>query len=127
MLCEVCRLIYVQSGTVCTGCRVRKHRGSVVAGEQCQAPGCGIAHPRVLRRVRFGDATLVLCANHAALAGRRGLDASEFLGELALPVGDRRRRWERRAQLDRRFLVERRQYAEPVEPDARQGERRRAG
>lgn len=127
-LCEVCRLIWVKGGKVCSGCRVRKHRGSAVAGGCCQAPECYIAHPRVLRRVRFRDgATVVLCANHAALAGRRPLDADAFLGELALPVNDRRQRRERRAQLERRFLVERRQYAEPVDAEARQAERRRAG
>lgn len=99
-----------------------------MAGSSCQAPECYIAHPRVLRRVRFrDDAVLVLCANHAALVVRGAQDAAGFLAELALPLGDRRQRRERRAQLERRFLVERRQYAEPVDAEARQLERRRAG
>ncbi len=96
-----------------------------MAGETCAAPGCGVAHPRLLRRVQFRDgALLVLCANHAALAGRRPLDAAALLAELALPPGDRRQRRERRGQLERRETAERRLFPEPVEADARQGDRR---
>lgn len=36
----------------------------------------------MLRRHRFTDGTRVICANHAAVAGRRSLDWRAFLAEL---------------------------------------------
>jgi hypothetical protein len=63
--------VLVQSGRYCPACRVRKCRGATIEGERCGIPGCGIDHPRVLRWHRFDDATVALCANHDALAGRR--------------------------------------------------------
>lgn len=66
--CEVCRLVPVQSGTVCAGCRVRKCRGTTIAGNECAI--CGVDNPRVLRWHRFTDRMVALCANHSALVGR---------------------------------------------------------
>jgi hypothetical protein len=67
--CEVCRTP-VQGGVRCVGCRLRKCRGTLIEGQTCGILGCGIDHPRVLRWHRFSDATIALCANHDALAGR---------------------------------------------------------
>jgi len=44
-------------------------------------PSCGIAFSRVLRLVAFGAESVPLCANHAALSGRRGLTLEAFLAE----------------------------------------------
>lgn len=67
-------------GNFCTGCRVRKHRGAVVAGDACKV--CGDDDARLLRRQRFTDQIVVLCANHAALKGRRTISWADFLAEL---------------------------------------------
>jgi hypothetical protein len=83
VLCEVCTVVPVTSGKVCTGCRVRKCRGADVDGRACAVPSCRIALARVLRLIPFGDELVPLCANHAALAGRRGLTLDEFLAEAA--------------------------------------------
>jgi hypothetical protein len=67
--CQGCRIVLVQSGRRCAACRTRKCRGALIDGEACGV--CGIDLPRVLRWHRFTDATVALCANHEALAGRR--------------------------------------------------------
>lgn len=80
----------------------------------------------MLRRQRFADGcSAVLCANHAALVGRRPVTLAAFLAELAPRPGERRRARERRRQVERRICIERRQYAEPVELDGRLGAERR--
>jgi hypothetical protein len=66
---------------------------------------CGIADARVLRRHRLKDGLVVLCANHAAIAGRRGMTLTELRGECC-PPGDRRAGSERR-QNDRRTTTRR--------------------
>jgi hypothetical protein len=71
----------MKSGRRCPACRVRKCRGSIIDGETCGVPSCGIAHPRVLRWHRFTDETVALCANHAALAGRRPIEWQAFQAE----------------------------------------------
>jgi len=66
---------------------------------------CGSADRRVLRRHRLG----VLCANHAAVAGRRRLSVAELAAE-CYPAADRRsgerRRGDRRSHSERRRRVE---------------------
>jgi hypothetical protein len=79
VVCEICGIVPVTSGKVCSGCRVRKCRGASVDGLACRI--CGIALPRVLRLQRFGDELVPLCANHAALAGRRPLTWQAFEAE----------------------------------------------
>lgn len=70
----------IPTGSRCVRCRVQKSRGRDVEGLACRL--CGIGLARVLRLVAFGDDDLVpLCANHAALAGRRGLTWPEFEAE----------------------------------------------
>jgi hypothetical protein len=67
--CQGCSLVLVQSGRKCAACRTRKCRGATIDGEACGI--CGLRLPRLLRWHRFTDATVALCANHDALAGRR--------------------------------------------------------
>ena len=87
VLCEVCTIVPVTSGRVCTGCRVRKCRGGVVEGLACRI--CGITLARVLRLQRFVDEPEVpLCANHAALAGRRPLTWQAFEREALAREGE---------------------------------------
>jgi hypothetical protein len=80
-LCEVCQLVPVTSGKVCTGCRVRKCRGAAIEGAACEL--CQIAQPRVLRWTRLADRQAVLCANHAALVGRRPIPWAQLAAEAA--------------------------------------------
>ena len=77
--------VLIPNGTRCVRCRVRRSRGTEVEGRACAVPSCGIAFSRVLRLVAFGDppSLVPLCANHAALAGRRGLSLEAFLAEAA--------------------------------------------
>lgn len=72
---------------------------------------CSIADLRVLRRHKLRDGFVVLCANHAAIAGRRALTLTELRGECA-PPGDRRAGAERR-QADRRHVDRRRSPGTP--------------
>lgn len=51
-------------------------------GETCRAPCCDVSDPRMLRRHRFADGIVVVCANHSAVAGRRPLAWSDFAAEL---------------------------------------------
>lgn len=94
----------------CPACYRRAQRGHAVA-KPCAV--CGIADLRVLRRHKLRDGFVVLCANHAAIAGRRSLTLTELRGECA-PPGDRRAGAERR-QADRRH-VERRRAPAPTPP-----------
>src|SRR5262245_35987460 len=68
-------------GGRCIKCRVQKSRGLEVDGLACRIGSCGIALARVLKLVRFGDDLVPLCANHAALAGKRGLSWQQFEAE----------------------------------------------
>jgi hypothetical protein len=79
--CEGCGVVLVQSGRRCPGCRIRKCRGSAFSGHACGIVGCGVDSPRVLRWHRFVDATVPLCANHSALAGRRPISWTVFMAE----------------------------------------------
>jgi hypothetical protein len=84
---------------------------------------CGIADVRVLRRHKLRDGFVVLCANHAAIAGRRSIGITELRAECA-PTGDRRTGTERREK-DRRSVERRRAAAPPPEGvDRRRDERR---
>lgn len=72
----------LERGFWCSTCRLRKHRGAmVVVGASCSIHGCPVDSPRVLRKHRFIDATIVLCANHEALAGRRPIAWANFHAE----------------------------------------------
>jgi hypothetical protein len=84
---------------------------------------CGIADVRVLRRHRLRDGLVVLCANHAAIAGRRSIGLTELRGECA-PHGDRRGGVERR-QAERRHVERRRQAAPPPDGVERRRTERR--
>lgn len=60
-----------------------------MAGSSCGV--CGARDPRVLRRVRLADGSAaVLCANEAAILGRRALTLTELRAEVGPVVGDRR-------------------------------------
>lgn len=72
----------IATGTRCVKCRVQKCRGLDVEGLECRV--CGIGLARVLKLVRFIDEPEVpLCANHAALAGKRPLTWQQFEAEAA--------------------------------------------
>lgn len=71
----------IATGTRCIKCRVQKCRGLDVDGLACRVSTCGIALARVLKLVRFGDELVPLCANHAALAGKRPLTWAQFEAE----------------------------------------------
>lgn len=58
-------------------------RGTELDGEVCRV--CPVEDPRMLRWRTFTDGRQVLCANHAALSGRRALSFDEFLAELVGP------------------------------------------
>lgn len=73
----------IATGTRCVKCRVQKCRGIDVEGLACRISTCGIALARVLKLVRFGDELVPLCANHAALAGKRPLTWQQFEAEAA--------------------------------------------
>lgn len=82
----------------CPACYRRLARGHALAGP-CAV--CGIGDLRVLRRHALRSGVVVLCANHAAMAGRRSLTLTELRGECC-PLGDRRsgeerRQWTRRS------------------------------
>lgn len=74
--CGACG-VPIPNGSRCVKCRVQKCRGLDVEGLACRV--CSIALTRVLRLVSFADDELVpLCANHAALAGKRRLTWQQF-------------------------------------------------
>jgi len=77
----------------------------------------------VLRRHKLRDGFVVLCANHAAIAGRRTLSLTELRGE-CVPPGDRRGGIERR-QTDRRHTDRRRTSGTPPGGVERRGGERR--
>jgi hypothetical protein len=84
---------------------------------------CGINDVRVLRRHKLRDGFVVLCANHAAIAGRRSMTLTELRGECS-PPGDRRSGTERR-NADRRHTDRRRQTeASPPGTERRATDRR---
>jgi hypothetical protein len=90
---------------LCFACYLRTHRGHEVNGP-CAV--CGIADRRVLRRHQLADGATVLCANHAAIAGRRAITLVELQREV-FPPHDRRqcgrRHDDRRTHRDRRELA----------------------
>jgi hypothetical protein len=85
---------------------------------------CGIADLRVLRRHKLRDGFVVLCANHAAIAGRRSLTLTDLCAECA-PPGDRRAGAERRTS-DRRHTERRRTTATATKTTPPGGVERRA-
>ncbi len=89
---------------LCFACYQRQRRGHQLAGP-CAI--CGLEDKRLLRRHQLADGLVVLCANHAALAGRRQLSLDELAAECH-PPGDRRSADRRRG--DRRNHIERRQH-----------------
>lgn len=112
----------------CFACYQRGRRGHVPEGV-CVV--CGATDRRMLRRTLLlqplGDARHeTLCANHAAVVGRRTLSLEELRAELSAP-GDRRqedrRAGERRAPAPRRARADVRHLV--AEPDARTGDGRR--
>lgn len=64
---------------LCRWCHDTAHLAEAFAGEACAL--CGTRHPRALRQHQFADRAVVLCANHAALAGRRDLTWRRFRDE----------------------------------------------
>jgi hypothetical protein len=107
---------------MCFACYLRQQRGHSI-DEPCAV--CGLDDKRMLRRHRLAGGLVVLCANDAAVAGRRRLSLEELHAE-RFPAGDRRSGDRRRAP--RRGLVERREGWDPAwELDAdRRKDRRRA-
>jgi hypothetical protein len=87
----------------CWACYFRDYRGHALSGP-CSV--CGEADRRVLRRHKLADVDTVLCANHAAIAGRRVLTAAELAAE-CFPAGDRRQTGRRSG--DRRAVSARRE------------------
>lgn len=71
---------------------------------------CTHADPRVLVRRRVGVEMQTLCANCAAILGRRPITLDELRAEVLPPndrrQSDRRRGADRRAALDRRHLLD---------------------
>lgn len=70
----------------CSACYQRARRGHDHDGA-CSV--CGLADARVLRRHQLADGWTTLCANDAALAGRRPLSLHQLRAE-RYPDGDRR-------------------------------------
>ena len=100
--CEACpRKTTTPRKGMCWPCYFRDYRGHHIRGP-CAL--CGEEDPRVLRRHVFSDGDSVLCANHAAIAGRRKMTLPELQAE-CYPPGDRRQRGRRR--YDRRTAVRR--------------------
>jgi hypothetical protein len=60
-------------------CAIRLSRGTLL-GPSCAA--CNTTDPRVLRLVRLADGKVTLCANHAAIAGRRPITIDALRAEL---------------------------------------------
>lgn len=91
---------------LCAGCYLRAWRGDTL-GSECQI--CHLRDQRVLRRVKLAASTSTLCANHAAIAGRRAITLTALRAE-CFPAGDRRqadrRTGDRRAPLERRRRVD---------------------
>lgn len=71
----------------CSACYQRARRGHDHDGA-CAA--CGLADARVLRRHQLADGWSTLCANDAAIAGRRPITLAQLRTE-RFPDGDRRR------------------------------------
>jgi len=68
---------------LCIACYLRQRRGSAFTVDAC-CQVCRTADKRVLRWHRLaGGALVVLCANHAAIAGRRELPIEELRAECA--------------------------------------------
>lgn len=106
---------------LCFACYLRAYRGHVADGA-CAA--CGLEDRRVLRRHRLADGLATLCANHAAIAGRRTLTLEALRAE-CYPPGDRRQGEQRRA--DRRAVGDRRTAPTVEQLLAVADERRHAG
>ena len=80
----------------------------------------------MLRRHKLTDGAVVLCANHAAVAGRRKLALAELKAECLPAEQDRRKVLDRRRS-DRRQPADRRQSwdaAWELDQDQRQRDRR---
>jgi hypothetical protein len=114
---------------LCHGCYLRGHRGHTI-GADCMV--CGNRDLRVLRRHKVAQGPdeprvfmfVVLCANDAAIAGRRLLTLDELRAEVFPPEDRRRgdrRRGPRRAPRERRVRVD---VERLIEGDRREGSRR---
>lgn len=97
---------------MCYRCYLRSWRGHQTEGP-CRV--CGLEDVRMLRRQTLGDGMAVLCANHAAVAGRRPITLAELAAECFAPAdrraadrrtGDRRDSRERRREIEVEWLLE---------------------
>jgi hypothetical protein len=126
-VCGTCGRPYAKSkgrSRECVACYLRRTRGHEVSGP-CAV--CGLSDRRVLRRHVLTDGPVTLCANDAAIAGRRALSLEELELEV-YPAGDRRganrRQADRRAPAtDRRTVLD---VARLVADADRRGAGRRA-
>lgn len=110
---------------MCCACYLREHRGHTVDGD-CAV--CGVSDVRMLRRHRLGEdgeEMVSLCANHAAVAGRRKMTLRQLIAELS-PGRDDRRNLESRRAGDRRKPAPRRASFEPRLDEQRDDTERRA-
>lgn len=106
---------------MCFACYQRARRGHV-ASSACAV--CATADRRVLRRHQLVDGWTVLCANHAAVAGRRSISLLELRAEVS-PEGDRRAADRRRE--DRRSPAQPRRARVDVDRLLLESERREVG
>jgi hypothetical protein len=100
----------------CTRCRVRRSRGAAFApGARCAV--CATSDVRVLSLRTLREGPRVLCANCAAVLGRRAMSIAALRTEMRPPgdprqaerrTGDRRSPLERRAARGAGALEERR-------------------
>ena len=67
---------------LCIACYLRQRRGSEFTIDAC-CQVCSTADKRVLRWHRLAGGFAVLCANHAAIAGRRALELDALRAECA--------------------------------------------
>jgi hypothetical protein len=91
---------------LCFACYQRARRGHVT---QSECAVCGTRDRRVLRRHKLASGLETLCANDAAIAGRRVLTLAALRAE-RFPDGDRRgtdqRTGDRRTYAERRARLE---------------------
>jgi hypothetical protein len=106
---------------LCFPCYQRRRRGHTTAAA-CAI--CPQRDRRVLRRHKLAGGMHTLCANHAAIAGRRPLTLAELEAE-CFPAGDRRstdrRAGDRRTTSPRRVRVV---LERLMDGDRREGDRR---
>ena len=109
---------------MCFRCYQRERRGRSLVGKRCAV--CSVEDQRVLQFHRMAEGHVVLCANHATIAGKRSITLDELKDE-CFPAGDRRQEDRRRS--DRRNYRERRQddWHSIDDEERRSYQERRAG